>query len=127
MPGIDTKGMIMTRHVLIPAATLLAALSATPAVAVDRPAMANATAAARVTVHRGQSTAIGDVHRDRFDRRRGFGDVGYLAIPEYQGDSAFRPDGFNDWWHSRPDRSEPRWLRSNNCERQYWTGGGWRC
>ena len=121
--------MIMTRFLLAAAALTAAGatLPAAPAAAVDRPGMAQAATAASVTVHRGPRIAPGIVGRDRRDRRRGFDGVGYLAVPEYQGDSAFRPDGFNDWWHSRPDRNEPRWLRSNNCERQYWTGGGWRC
>ena len=122
----------MTLRFFIPAA-LAAGLSAAPAEAVDRPGLASTSAGASVTVHRGGPGFSGnEIRRDRGDRGdrrrdRGFDGVGYLAIPEYQGDSAFRPDGFNDWWHSRPDRSEPRWLRSNNCERQYWTGGGWRC
>ncbi len=123
----------MTRFLLLLAAGA-AALPIAPAGAVDRAGLANATAGAAVTIHRGNiGPFVGpfardrNFSRDRFERRRGYGDVGYLAVPEYRGDSAFRADGFNDWWHSRPDRSEPRWLRSNNCERQYWTGGGWRC
>jgi hypothetical protein len=120
----------MTRF-LIAAAALAAAgagLPAAPAAAVDRPGLAEGPLG--VTVHRGFPISPGMVSSERsgrFDRRRGFGDVGYLAVPEYQGDSAFRSEGFNDWWHSRPDRNEPRWLRSNNCERQFWTGSGWRC
>lgn len=117
----------MTRF-LFAAAAIVPALSATPAIAIDRPGMANAIAGAGVTVHRGRpGLFIGDVRHDRFDRRRGFDGAVYLGDREYQGDTAWRSEGFNDWWHSRPDRNEPRWLRSNNCERQYWTGGGWRC
>ena len=37
-------------------------------------------------------------------------------------------DSYNDWWHDRPDRAYPRWVGTNqNCERQWWSGGGWRC
>jgi hypothetical protein len=37
-------------------------------------------------------------------------------------------DSYNDWWHDRPDRAYPRWMSNNqNCQRQYWSGGGWRC
>ncbi len=37
-------------------------------------------------------------------------------------------DSFNDWWHDRPDRAYPRWVTHNqNCERVWWSGGGWRC
>jgi hypothetical protein len=120
----------MTRCFLATAA-LIASLSAAPAAAVDRPGLANATAGANVTVHRGGPGPFVAPYRDRdrFDRRgnRGFDGGLYLGDREYQGDTAWRPTGFNDWWHERPQRSEPRWLQSNNCERQYWTGSGWRC
>lgn len=44
------------------------------------------------------------------------------------GDSAFRRDGFNDWWHSDPARAFPRWMSNNQgCQRQWWSGGGWTC
>ena len=74
-------------------------------------------------------------HGRRDDRRRGrrndtvVGDLGY-----YGGDWAlynnrsFESDSYNDWWHDRPDRAYPRWMSSNqDCQRQYWSGGGWRC
>lgn len=67
---------------------------------------------------------------DRFDRRRlrGSSDTLIVYDPGYQGDSMWRPGSFNDWWHDRPDRSMPRWVRHNqNCERMWWSGGGWRC
>ena len=42
----------------------------------------------------------------------------------------FESDSFNGWWHHRPDRAYPPWMRNNqnmpNC-RLYWAGGGWRC
>jgi hypothetical protein len=74
-------------------------------------------------------------HR-RGDRDRGrrsdtvvVGDFGY-----YGGDWAlnnnrsFESDSYNDWWHDRPDRAYPRWMSQNqDCQRQYWTGAGWRC
>lgn len=69
---------------------------------------------------------------DRRDRRRypGFGVAyvgggwdGYNDRPR-----SWEPDSFNDWWHDRPDRAYPRWMRNNqNCERMWWSGGGWRC
>ena len=41
---------------------------------------------------------------------------------------SFEPDSFNGWWHDRPDRAYPRWMNNNqNCQRQWWSGGGWRC
>lgn len=43
---------------------------------------------------------------------------------------AFQSDSFNGWWHDRPDRAYPAWMRNNqnmpDC-RLYWAGGGWRC
>jgi hypothetical protein len=43
---------------------------------------------------------------------------------------AFESDGFNGWWHDRPDRAYPAWVRNNQIMqnfRLYWAGGGWRC
>ena len=35
---------------------------------------------------------------------------------------------YNDWWHDQPWRSYPRWVSKNeDCQRQWWSGGGWRC
>lgn len=39
-------------------------------------------------------------------------------------------DSYNDWWHDRPDRAFPRWVRHNqNCtpDRMWWSGSGWHC
>jgi len=66
----------------------------------------------------------------RHDRRRhrGFDGAAFLYDREYQGDTAWRHDSYNDWWHERPHRSYPAWMsRNQNCERMYWSGGGWRC
>lgn len=65
----------------------------------------------------------------RHDRRRHRGPDGVIYIDrDYQGDSAWRSDSFNDWWHDRPERSYPRWMVSNqNCDRMWWGGGAWRC
>jgi hypothetical protein len=67
---------------------------------------------------------------DRFDRRRlrGNSDTVIVYDRDWQGDSVWRSNSFNDWWHDRPDRSLPRWVRNNqDCQRMYWAGGGWRC
>ena len=67
-----------------------------------------------------------DGDRDR-RRHRGLDSVVYVDR-EYQGDSAWRSDSFNDWWHERPHRSYPRWVADNqNCDRRWWSGGVWRC
>ena len=37
-------------------------------------------------------------------------------------------DSYNDWWHDQPWRSYPRWVSKNeDCQRLWWSGGGWRC
>lgn len=67
----------------------------------------------------------GENRRDR--RRRG--DV-YLYNGYGGGDidRSWQPDSFNDWWHERPHRSHPAWMsRNEDCQRMYWSGGGWRC
>ncbi|MCY7397398.1 MAG: hypothetical protein LH466_00980 [Sphingomonas bacterium] len=87
-----------------------------------------------VNIHRGGDFRRDDRGRDfrrddRDDRHRdrGGGDV-FFPYREYQGDSLWRADSFNDWWHERPNRAYPAWMaRNQNCERQYWSGGGWRC
>ena len=68
----------------------------------------------------------------RHDRRRdrGHGDdvVYYDGYREYQGDTAWKSDSFNDWWHDRPDRAYPRWVTANqNCERKWFAGDTLRC
>jgi len=87
-----------------------------------------------VRIHRGHH---GDRHdRGRFDglasadrdhNRRFRGDT-FFPYRDYQGDSLWRSDSFNDWWHDRPDRAFPRWVANNqDCQRRYWAGGDWRC
>jgi hypothetical protein len=40
----------------------------------------------------------------------------------------FASDSYNDWWHDRPDRAYPAWMRNNkNCERQWYAGSTLRC
>ena len=117
------------RAILLAASATLAALTAAA------PAQAqNSTAGAfvgvpAVNIHRGGGQ-FGDFRRD-FDRRRHHrgNDTGYVYLDrEYQGDTVWKSDSFNDWWHDRPDRSMPRWMMNNqNCQRLWWSGGSWRC
>ena len=68
-----------------------------------------------------------DGRRDRY--RRSDVDLYYYpgAWAEYN-NRGWDSDSYNDWWHDRPDRSVPRWVQRNgNCQRQYWSGGGWTC
>ena len=132
------------RTMLLGLAAPLAAIAipAAPAAALD-PAHSQFTvgAAAGVTVHRGSphfaNRSDGDFRRDRRghgrfhrDRRRDrdFDGFVYFDDREYQGDTAWRANSYNDWWHERTNRSFPRWVQNNkNCERQWWSGAGWRC
>ena len=69
-------------------------------------------------------------HRDfRHDRRRLRGtDTVIVYDRDYQGDTAWKHNSFNDWWHERTERSSPRWLQNNaNCERKWWAGETLRC
>jgi hypothetical protein len=53
---------------------------------------------------------------------------GYYDDGDFDGNRSFDPDLWNDWWHNRPDRAFPRWVRHNqDCQRLWWSGGGWRC
>ena len=75
--------------------------------------------------------------RGRRDDRRGGRRSGTVVVGDlnhYGGEWAlynnrsFESDSYNDWWHDRPDRAYPRWMSNNqDCQRQYWTGNGWRC
>ncbi len=74
-----------------------------------------------------------DGRNDRRDRRRSrdsvvIGDWGWYGDRDWAAQNNWDPNSYNDWWHDRPDRSFPRWVQSNqNCERVWWSGGGWRC
>ena len=115
------------------------AFTATPAAALD-PSSPQFTvgAAAGVTVHRGTTTRFNrsfrrdgghdDGDRPHRRRHRDNDEFVFLGDREYQGDTAWRANSYNDWWHERPNRSFPRWVQNNqDCQRQWWSGGGWRC
>jgi len=111
---------------------LLAGIAAIGFIGAFAPAQAQETTGAAfvgvpsVTVHR-------DSRRDHFDRRdgrmhRGGSETVLVYDRDWQGDSVWRPDSFNDWWHERTWRSYPRWVADNrNCDRRWWSGGTWRC
>src|SRR5437899_48378 len=41
---------------------------------------------------------------------------------------SFAPDSYNDWWHDRPDRAYPAWMRRNqDCQRQWFSGNVLTC
>lgn len=101
---------------------------ATLAVILPAPAAADSRRDGRHSAHHSAGPGGGFVdgerrrHRDRDD---GFV---YDYYREYQGDTAWKSDSFNDWWHDRPDRAYPRWMATNqNCDRQWYAGSTLRC
>ena len=121
------------RHVLLAVAGLIAAAAvAAPAAAQGGTAAAGFTGFSGVTVHHGGHFRGGfpraiDGRRD--GRRHRGSDDGFLVYDrEYEGDTLWRAESYNDWWHERPWRAYPAWVtRNQSCERQYWSGGGWTC
>ena len=105
---------------------------------------APAPADAQTTSGMGFSARSGSGHHGDFDRRDGRRDdrrrhdrrrdrdgndvIFYDYYRDYQGDSLWRSDSFNDWWHDRPDRAYPRWMVNNqNCERKWYAADTLRC
>ena len=123
------------RALLLGFAAPIAAMTASPAAALDPPAPLASVAASGVTIHHGlppqfSGGAQWDGPRRDGDHRRRHrnGETILVYDRDYQGDTAWRANGYNDWWHERPDRAFPRWMANNqNCERLWWSGGGWRC
>lgn len=76
------------------------------------------------TVHNG--VIVGG---DRSFRRNRNSDGTVLIYDrDYQGNSSWKSDSFNDWWHEQPERAYPRWMLSNqNCEKQWYQGSVLRC
>jgi hypothetical protein len=132
------KGVSDMRYVLLAAAGLIAAAAVTAPAAAQSGAAAGFSGVSGVTVHHNRGfTSLQSFHGNRDRRRhrdrdrdgnRGYDDSYLPYPPEYQGDSLWQAESYNDWWHERPWRAYPAWVnRNQNCERQYWTGGGWRC
>ncbi|HEU0310650.1 MAG TPA: hypothetical protein VFR36_05480 [Sphingomicrobium sp.] len=99
-------------------------------VALPVPAMAQSVSDVRFSARSGGSSHHGGFgHGDRRrDRGRDDGVFFYDYYREYQGDTAWKSDSFNDWWHDRPDRAYPRWVSNNQkCERKWWAGDSLRC
>ena len=112
-------------RIFLPALAAAGALAAAPAAA--QFARSQQPSIAQVSPH----GVAGGGHRRHRDRLRG--DI-VAVTHSYGGEWALynnrssAPDSFNDWWHDRPDRAYPRWMQNNaNCERIWWSGGGWRC
>jgi hypothetical protein len=53
---------------------------------------------------------------------------GYDDPGDYDANRSFDPDRWNDWWHERPERAFPRWMRRNqDCARQWYSGDVLTC
>lgn len=79
-----------------------------------------------------QHPGLGDHHSGRFGRGGGSGSSHGVWVNGGQwaqyNNPAFKSDSYNDWWHDRPDRAYPAWMRNNkNCERQWYAGATLRC
>jgi hypothetical protein len=69
------------------------------------------------------------------DRRRGRGICRSDIVMDWYGgewalynNRSWSPDSYNDWWHDRPDRAYPAWMRHNEgCARQWYAGDTLRC
>jgi len=58
----------------------------------------------------------------------GFAYSGYNDYGDYDANRSFDPDLWNDWWHERPERAFPRWMRHNrDCARMWYSGDVLTC
>ena len=104
---------------------LLAIVAASAALVLPAPAVAEGFGDSGFVAVSGGSSFHGDFGRRHRDRGA---DTVLVYDREYQGNSAWKSDSFNDWWHEQPERAYPRWMGNNRkCERMWWSGGGWTC
>jgi hypothetical protein len=133
----------MHRVLLGMTALIAVTLPATPAL----PQAFTGNPAARADTFRGSPPFrrdFGDLCLDRRDRGDRDGDRRHrrdfcrtdVVMDWYGGQWAlynnrsWAPDSYNDWWHDRPDRAYPRWVKHNSdCtpDRMWWSGKGWHC
>jgi hypothetical protein len=120
-------------------AALSAALTVTtPALALDRALVGTPTAPADRFA--GSPGFRGDLcresRRDRDgDRRRSRNVCRSDVVMDWYGgewalynNRSWSPDSYNDWWHDRPDRAYPAWMRHNEgCARQWYAADTLRC
>lgn len=75
--------------------------------------------------HRGDSGSSHRGRRGSCGSTNTWIDAGEWAL---YNNRSWESDSYNDWWHDQPWRSYPRWVSKNeDCQRQWWSGGGWRC
>lgn len=73
--------------------------------------------------------------RDHHDRRNARAFCNSDTIMDVYGgewalynNRSWEPDSYNDWWHDRPDRAYPAWMRRNqDCDRHWFSGDTLRC
>ena len=85
----------------------------------------------------GTNGCITDRGRSGHDGRRGIvrsNCGGDLLVSYYGGEWAahnnrsWDSDSYNDWWHDRPDRAYPAWVRRNqDCQRPWFAGNTLTC
>ena len=123
------------RRALLGFAALSTALTvSTPTLALDRALVGTPTAPAD---RFGASPGFrGDVCREARGERRGGREVcrSDVVMDWYGGqwvlynNRSWDPDSYNDWWHDRPDRAYPAWMRHNEgCTRQWYAADTLRC
>ena len=115
---------------------MLLGFAAIAAVSVACPALAESQNGGG---HHGHHPGFGDFQsgghdrngdrRDRRDRRDD--DIGvWVNSGEWAryNNTNFQSDSFNGWWHDRPDRAYPAWVRNNqDCARKWYAGNTLRC
>jgi hypothetical protein len=79
-------------------------------------------------------THDGRFHDGRGDAHRGGSRCGDSFFGYYGGEWAlynnrsFDSDSYNGWWHDRPDRAYPAWMRRNqDCQRPWFSGDTLTC
>ena len=108
---------------------MLLGLAAVALTGLAAPATAGHEPAAKGASFSGSFNGHGDGHGHGHGHP-GFGNGGvWISAGEWAryNNEAFKSDSYNDWWHDRPDRAYPAWVRNNRDCRLYWSGGGWRC
>ena len=121
---------------------IAASLIATPAMAgIDEPFVGIPGAKATVGTLGGAQPGFvvgpghfgfGGHHDGRFGRHGGSGGSGGVWVNGGEwaryNNPAFQSDSYNDWWHDRPDRAYPAWMRNNQrCEKLWYSGSTLRC
>ena len=86
-----------------------------------------ASGSGRLTSLSGQPASPDGFSRRGRSRGDGFGGWAYYD-GDYDANRSFDPDKWNDWWHDRPDRAYPAWMRRNqDCARVWYSGSELTC